>query len=82
MNRVHSGEINHRCSFLGLSGKKLFPNDDSSVNSGLPLARQRTSSAHETTLVKMFKLMGKKMINKYEIEKVLGKGSFATVHLG
>jgi serine/threonine protein kinase len=26
--------------------------------------------------------MGKKMINQYLIEKVLGKGSFATVHLG
>ena len=54
--------------------------DDSSINddavSHKALSR-RTSSVLSTTKLKF----GKKKVNQYEIEKVLGKGSFAKVYL-
>lgn len=42
------------------------------------MLRRRTSSVFSTSKIKF----GKKKINQYVIEKVLGKGSFATVYLG
>lgn len=45
--------------------------------------KKRTSSVHSTSKLKRAKSSnGQKMINQYVIERELGKGSFATVHLG
>jgi serine/threonine-protein kinase ULK/ATG1 len=44
--------------------------------------RRRTSSAMSTNKLKSSRSGGKKVINQYVIENELGKGSFATVHLG
>ena len=46
------------------------------------LNKQRTESVTSTMKLKKGKQDGHKMINQYVIEKELGKGSFATVHLG
>ena len=60
-------------------GSKSF-RDDSSINSDINSNRalsRRTSSVLSTTKLKF----GKKKVNQYEIEKTLGKGSFAKVYL-
>ena len=60
-------------------------NDDFSITKSVKFSepRKRTCSVNSTAKLKKTKdSNGQKMINQYIIEKELGKGSFATVHLG
>ena len=79
MVRMRSG--NHLFGQDTLS-RKSFRDDSSCNDSRLGPAKKRESSVLSTCKLKRSKSnYGQKLINQYVIEKELGKGSFATVHL-
>jgi hypothetical protein len=55
--------------------------DDSFYLCNTNSPKKRISSALSTKMFKLVKFVGGRRINQYVIEKKLGKGSFATVHL-